>query len=235
MSQSSNNKKQETAISEDQVAQYLKNHPGFFLHRDDLLLELELTHASGDAVSLLERQVSLLRERNMDMRNRLNNLLDNARHNDALFEKTKGLILSLLEAKDLDKLAATFNQGMLREFAMDHANLILFGDPQALTVSHCDVVSLDQAYQAIPALLKSDKATCGVLREEENAFLFSDVANSDIGSAAVMPLSFGHHLGVLTIASRDPHYFRSGMGTLFLSYIGEVMNRILPSLMEHGE
>ncbi len=218
-------------ISEEDVARYLKNHPGFFLKRDDLLLELELAHPSGKAVSLLERQVSLLRERNMDMRNRLNNLLENARGNDRLFEQTKQLVLALLEAQGLDGLVNSFNRSLLSDFKMDFSSLTLFGDPQRYRSLAARMVSVDDAYQAIPGLLKSNNATCGVLRPEELQFLFTHQAEQ-VGSAAVVPLSFGYPLGVIAIGSRDPHYFRSSMGTLFLGYIAEVLNRLIPRYLK---
>ena len=61
---------------------------------------LVLPHNSGNAVSLVERQVGVLRDRNKEMRARLDNMLQTAHDNDLLFEKTKRLVLNLLEAKD---------------------------------------------------------------------------------------------------------------------------------------
>lgn len=218
-------------ITEEEVAFYLKNHPGFFLNRGDLLCEIELAHPSGGAVSLLERQVSLLRERNMDMRGRLNNLLDNARNNDRLFEKTKALVLRLVEAEQLDSAVNSCIHALTRDFSMDFASLTLFADPAMHKAHKSRFVKLDQARESIPGLLKSSNATCGVLRPEELQFLFP--ANSEqVGSAAVVPLSHGGLIGVLAIGSRDIHYFRSSMGTLFLGYIAEVLNRTLPALLK---
>lgn len=222
----SNTDDHEVDISEDQVARYLKNHPGFFLKRDDLLCELEISHGAGEAVSLLERQVSLLRERNMDIRSRLNKLLDNAKNNDKLFEKTKAVVLALLEAKNIDSLVLAFEDGLKKDFAMDAASLLIFADPQAHRNTASRIVSLDQAYQSIPGLLRSNNAICGILRPEENQFLFPN--DSKIGSAALVPLNFGRPLGLIAIGSKDPQYFRSSMGTLFLDYIAEVINRLLP-------
>ena len=222
---SNNNNDKE--ITEEDVAQYLKSHSGFFLKRDDLLMELQLAHPSGGAVSLLERQVSLLRERNMDMRGRLNNLLDNAHNNDQLFEKTKLLVLALIEAQGLDAIVNTFNRSLLSDFNMDFSSLTLFGNPEQHRSVSSRMVAVDDAYQQIPGLLKSNNATCGILRTEELKFLFIDQADH-VGSAAVVPLSHGNALGVIAIGSKDPEYFRSSMGTLFLSYLGEVLNRLLP-------
>ncbi len=80
------------------VAAYLRAHPEFFVDHDELLAELRLPHQPGAAVSLVERQVKLLRERNIEMRHRLSQLMDVARDNDRLFDKTRRLVLDLLDA-----------------------------------------------------------------------------------------------------------------------------------------
>ena len=220
-------------ISADQVAAYLKLHPDFFLKRDDLLTELQVAHPAGGAVSLLERQVSVLRERSVDLRHRLNSLLDNARNNDRLFEQTKQLVLKLLEAQSLDQIVDTFKHSLEQEFQIDFASLVLIGNPAQYRGLRARMVTLGDARAQIEGLLKSSRAVCGVLRPEEVKFLFPEHSRQ-IGSAAVIPLSFGQPLGVLAIASTDPHYFRSSMGTLFLGYIAEVINRLLPKYLKAG-
>ena len=92
-----------TPIRDEQVAEYLRSNPDFFKQQPGLLADLTLPHESGNAISLVERQVSILRERNMDMRHRMSSLLDNARDNDRLFDKTKRLVLALLEGKSFKR------------------------------------------------------------------------------------------------------------------------------------
>ncbi|MDB6062308.1 MAG: hypothetical protein JWM78_2411 [Verrucomicrobiaceae bacterium] len=220
-------------LNPEQVANYLRVHPDFFLKRPDLLVDIEVAHPTGGAVSLLERQVSILRERNMDMRHRLNNLLDSARTNDRLFEQTKALVLHLLEATTLDQIVDIFVNSLQQDFQIDFAAMVLIGNPNAHRNVRARVVSLEDARAQIDSLLRSSKAVCGVLRPEEVKFLFPD-HNRQIGSAAVVPLSYGNPLGVLAIASSDANYFRSSMGTLFLGYIAEVLNRLLPKHIKQG-
>jgi hypothetical protein len=63
-------------------------------------------------------------------------------------------------------------------------------------------------------------------------FLFPSTSQP-ILSAAVVPISSKDTLlGVLAIGSFDADHFRSNMGTLFLSYITDVLNRIIPNLMQ---
>jgi uncharacterized protein YigA (DUF484 family) len=218
--------------SESEVQRYLRNYPGFFLNNEDILSELKLAHKSGKAVSLLERQVEVLRERNMDMRSRLSSMLDNAQRNDMLFERSKGLILAVLEAKRAEELSNTLCRHLVNDFEdIDYASLILFADPSRVGSSALRVVTPEQAQQQIGSLLRGKKAVCGVLRSEELGFLFGKHAEH-IGSAALMPIQAGNIDGVIAIASKNPQHFKSSMGTMFLDYIAEVVKRCLPKLMK---
>ncbi len=216
-------------ITEEQVCAFLSTETDFFDRHPELLESLQLPHESGKAVSLIERQISVLRDRNLEMRSRLNNLLETARANDKLFEKTKRLVLALLETDNLTQAIDTLYDSLKNDFQIEHYQLILFS-PENKLKTQARIVSLDQGSQAIGGLLRSNRATCGVLRDNELSFLFEEQAEA-IKSVAVVPLNNGNSFGVLAIGSSDPLYYKSSMGTLFLSYIAEVLNRILPSMM----
>ena len=99
-------------LTDEEVRNYLKSNSDFFQRHADMLDHLHISHSSGSAVSLVEKQVSVLRERNMEMRKRLNNLTANARDNDRLYDLTRNLVLELLEANSLDALCASFTRSM---------------------------------------------------------------------------------------------------------------------------
>lgn len=107
---------------------------------------------------------------------------------------------------------------------MPFVSLILFSDA-ALPVGRS--VSSAEAHQAIGGLLAGGKTICGVLREHELSFLFG-AEGAQVGSAAVVALSFQGLHGVLAIGSTDPQHYKSSLGTLFLGYIAEVLARVLP-------
>ncbi len=217
-------------ISEEQVEQYLRSHPGFFVDHPGLLADISLPHESGQAISLVERQVSVLRERNMDMRHRLSKLLDNARVNDKLYEKTKRLTLAMLEGQDLGDIIDALRYSFDNEFKIPYTAVLLYGDSNQVPACEARVVELDEARNHIGTLIKSNKATSGVIKAEEQAFLFG--ADSEkIGSVATAPLIHGNTFGLLAIGHDDPEYYRSSMGTLFLSYIAEALNRLLPKYL----
>ncbi len=222
----SNNK---NAPTQEQVATYLREHLHFFSHYPDLLAELELPHNSGSAVSLVEKQVSILRERNIEMRQRLNNLLDNARENDVIFDKTKRLVLALLECTTLAGVIDALYHSFDKEFNIHYTRIILFGS-NGVDAGHARIESINSAKTAIGKHLKAIKAVSGGIDVKEMEFLFDDDA-PNVGSSALTVLSHGNLIGVLAIGNQDPTYYRSSMGTLFLAYIGEVLNRILPRFL----
>lgn len=207
------------------VADYLRRHPEFFIDHDELIPELRIPHQRGDTISLVERQVKLLRERNIEMRHRLSQLMDVARDNDRLFDKTRRLVLDLLDASGLEEVVSTVEDSLRHEFQVPFVSLILFSDtPLAVGRS----ISSAEAHQAIGGLLAGGKTICGVLREHELSFLFGESEARQVGSAAVVALSYQGLHGVLAIGSVDPQHYKSSLGTLFLGYIAEVLARVLP-------
>ncbi|TVQ72132.1 MAG: DUF484 family protein [Oceanospirillales bacterium] len=220
---------QENAITAEQVAEYLAANPEFFDAHAWLLEKLYVPHQRGTAVSLVERQTSLLRERNQKLHGHLSELIEIARHNDIQFEKTKRMVLSLLEAQTLDDVAIAIEESLCQDFYGDDARLILFSDTP-FDVNSLRILSRADCSLVQP-LVETSMPSCGQLSEPMNRFLFQENATR-IQSAAVVPLVKGETLGLLAIGSFDPDYFQSSQGTLFLSYVGEVLSRIVMHILE---
>jgi uncharacterized protein YigA (DUF484 family) len=216
-------------LTDESVREYLKNHSDFLERNPDMLDYLHISHASGSAISLVEKQVSVLRERNIEMRRRLNTLTGNARDNDKLYEQTRALILNLLEANSPAQLSRAFSQAMKNDFQVEYSSMILFGD-QGDQDSDCRIESAESAKIEIGALLKGRKAVCGPMRKEELNYLFP--AAGAIGSAALMPLYHGEDMGIIAVGSSDANRYSSSMGTLFLNQIADVVVRVLPRLSQ---
>ncbi len=213
-------------ISEDMVRAYLVEHGDFLQHNPDLMDHLHINHASGSAVSLVERQVSVLRERNVEMRHRLNTLTGNAKDNESIYQQTRALVLRLLEADSLSALFDNFLDTMRSEFEVEHAAMILFHDkPEQMTGGRFENPA---AADVVAGLLRGRKAVCGTLREEELVYLFPEAGA--VGSAAMMPLHHNGDLGLIAVGSSDANRYSGDMGTVFLSHIAEVIVRLLPRL-----
>jgi uncharacterized protein YigA (DUF484 family) len=169
--------------------------------------------------------MTILRDRNIELRHRLSHLMDVARDNDRLFDKTRRLILALMDAASLEDVVMCVEDSLRQEFQVPFVSLILLGDnamPVGRWATHAE------AQAAIGGLLSEEKSVSGSLREHELDFLFGEEQRKQIGSTAVVAISHQGIHGILAIASRDPQHYKSSVGTLFLSYIAEVMGRVLP-------
>lgn len=215
-------------LNNEVVREYLKNHDDFLQRNPDMFDYLHISHASGSAISLVEKQMSVLRERNKDMRQRLKTLTANARDNDALFELTRALVLKLLDADSIADLYSTFMGAMTADFRADYATMIVYSESGG--IENWRTETQETVKREIGSLFRGHKAVCGALRSEELAFLFP--AGSGAGSAALVPLSqsSGAQLGLLAVGSTDANYYNSKVGTLFLSHLADVLVKLVARL-----
>lgn len=138
------------------IAAYLEAHPDFFVQHEELLPALRIPHRRGDTVSLVERQMTILRDRNIELRHRLSHLMDVARDNDRLFDKTRRLILALMDAASLEDVVMSVEDSLRQDFQVPFVSLILLGDnamPVGRWVTHAE------AQVAIGGLLQEEKAS----------------------------------------------------------------------------
>ena len=224
-------------INEQAVIDYLRRDPDFFSRHPGLLSELNLPHASGNTVSLVEHQVAILRERNVDTRRRLNQLIQAARDNDAIFAKTRTLTLALLGATTAQELNEVLATHVLVDFDADFVCCHLVNLDRSLDHirSHRDKLSFAQ-------LMPRQGAKCTTLRPDELQLLFPNALDESVvttsdsehtnsaGSAVLIPLSDSQQSGALCIGCRDANHFTPDMDTLFVVYIADVLAKVLAKL-----
>ncbi|CBL43674.1 conserved hypothetical protein [gamma proteobacterium HdN1] len=229
-------KKAQSTPTAAQVADYLRKHPEFFDQQEQLLADLQLPPAHGTAaISLSDRQVRIMRERNTELRNRLSQLVAVARDNERLFEQIRRLGLALLEADSLDAVVSTIQNSMCRDFHMDHAHLFLYDaaiQNRSTPLVHAFVTTLSQAQaqETVGSRLQDNQVSCGAFRNTELALLFPQQEMQQ-GSAALIPLHYQHPLGVLAIGSNDPSHFSPSMDRLFVSWMGDAIARRLATFL----
>ncbi|MDB9706498.1 DUF484 family protein [Porticoccaceae bacterium] len=210
------------------VREFLRENPDFLDKNTDILETMVLSHNSGKAISLVERQVGVMRDRNKEMRSRLDNMLQTAQDNDLLFEKTKRLVLNLLEAKTLGSLVEAVYDSLGKDYGIEFYSLTLFGDEKKLPRTLARIASTEKVNERVGTLIGANRTVCGVLREDEMVFLFGE-RGRQVGSVAAVPLRYDSLYGILAVGNSDPNFYKSSMGTLFLSYVAEILNRVLPN------
>lgn len=202
-------------IEAEDVAAYLESHPDFFDRHPDLLEHLHVPHVAGSAaISLVERQVKLLRDKQAANRERLAELVRVARSNDLLAERVHALSLRLLQARTLADVESQVLLSIREEFDVNPARLFLAPSAAATVLSESS------------SLLSAGKPRCGHFGDAQKTLFFGD-AGRDLRSLALVPLGPGAALGVLALGSTDPDRFPPGLSTDFLTRVGELIAAIV--------
>lgn len=214
-----------TLAAEDVVA-YLRENPDFFLEQEDLLADLLLPHESGKAISLLERQVTILRERGIEARQKLNNLLENARNNDQLFDTTRNLVLALLRARDVTEIVEVAMDQLSNHANIDACEVILLEQPELNVAPSIRVEPLSMMKQEYADVIRLKRTHCGSLTAEQIGALFP--GNHKIKSTALCPvINNSEVLALLALGNQEENYFNIHLDTLFLDFIGHVVGAVL--------
>ena len=215
-------------LEEKTVADYLRDNPEFFHNNASLLASLQIPHAVGPAVSLVEHQVKVLRDQNSQLKRKLMDLVHVARDNNRLNERMHQLTLGLVKAHSLEALLDTLRENLLGEFKADTVVMRLSGMTEA-QARECGVDLYEPGtaeLQHFEVFLKTSRPQCGRFKQEQLHYLFGDQEQA-IESAALIPLGYHGQQGMLAIGSRESSRFHPGMGTLFLTHLGELMDQLL--------
>ena len=215
-------------VDEAAVASYLSATPEFFDRHAQLLAKIRLPDSRGGAstVSLLERQVEVLRERNRQLERKVKDFVDVARENDALGTRVLAMARRLIAAPDRAAAIVAIESALREDFGAGQSVLVLTalrapeGMPESrfLRVVRADAPEL----RSFDTLFSAGKPRCGQLRDSQREFLFGADAGG-IGSVALVPLGTKGDLGLLACGSNDSQRFNPTMSTDFLAHIGELI------------
>lgn len=221
-------------ISAEQVAEYLRNHGEFFVEHEDVLADLSLPHQSGKAISLLERQVTILRERGIDARQKLNNLLENARNNDQLFDTTRNLVLALLRAKNVTEIADVTQDQLSNHANIDACEIIVLEHPELNVSDSVRTESPDTLRKEFSDVFRLKRTHCGTVSNAQIDYLFPNTGGK-IKSTALCPvLCNGDVLALIAFGNQSDNYFNINLDTLFLDFIGRVVGAVLDKQLASG-
>jgi uncharacterized protein YigA (DUF484 family) len=206
------------AIDAKRVADYLRAHPQFFTDYADLVAQIFVSHPhGGHAISIAERQIITLREKNADLDARMRELIRYGAENDAIGGKLHRSTLALFSSPDLDTTLAVLYESLKDDFGVPQVAARLWGKVA------------EQSY--LPELAGTSaeirdyadqlgSPVCGAVAPYESRNWFDDPESCR--SFAFLPLRTSHTFGLLGLASDDPQRFFAGMGTVYLTRLGEL-------------
>jgi uncharacterized protein len=211
---------------EESITSYLQRHPDFFERHQAVLARLRLPHArGGSTISLVERQIEVLREKQAALESKLAELVRVARANDAISERLHRFTRRLLGAVPGEEAVARIEAGLREDFDAFQAALILIGEPSGPAASPRFVRTLpatDPNLKSFESLFSSGKPRCGQARDSQREFLFGP-EGVEMASVALVPLGEKGSVGLLALGSADRDRFHPAMSTEFLARMAELI------------
>lgn len=221
----------EQTLQPEQVAAYLRRHPGFLADYPELAAQLTMPREQGAAASLAVYQLQSLRDKNAELETRLAELIAIAAENERLMKRVHELTVALLRANTPEVTARSVIAKLSADFHTEQVRLVLFG-PATLPPADW-LLPVPDGRAALPEFadfLAHHEPIAGRLSAERLQRLFGMHA-TEVRSAAVMPLG---ELGLLAIGSSDADHFQPGMGTLFLKMIAATITAALMRARDVG-
>ncbi|HXW74332.1 MAG TPA: DUF484 family protein [Steroidobacteraceae bacterium] len=210
---------------EETVASYLQRNPEFFERHQAVLARLKLPHArGGSTISLVERQIEVLREKLAGLEHKLAELVRVARANDAIAERLHRFTRRLVRGVPRAAVIARIEAGLREDFDAFHAALVLIGATPECGVPRFlrTVPADDPNLKSFESLFAGGKPRCGQARDSQREFLFGP-EGLEMGSVALVPLGDKGSLGLLALGSADRDRFHPGMSTEFLARLADLV------------
>jgi uncharacterized protein YigA (DUF484 family) len=219
-------------MKSQEVADYLLENPQFFEEHGDLFLRLEIPHPhSGRAISITERQMLALRERNRYLEGKLGEWLQFGKENDSIGEKLHRLSVALIAASTFQAAMHILNFHLRDDFDIPHVALRLWNHPDE-TEEMPEFAKVSEDLRAFAETLA--QPYCGTTSGFETSSWFGDDAGQIRSQALISLRKGGGSIGLVALGSEDPQRYHSGMGTLYLERLGEMTSAAFARILRHA-
>jgi uncharacterized protein YigA (DUF484 family) len=197
---------------EDLVAEWLRSTPGFFERYASLLNDIRLKHPHEDrAISLQERQMTILRSQNQELNRRLSEMLHFGSRNDKTQQSLVAWLMRLMQANTKADVESAVTAGLIDVFEVEAAQLLAPNSAFGPWI---------------------DTPLCGAMKEISPASIELLATQTTLEpvwqSLVALGLPLGKSLGqvrspaVLLLVSNDETRFTADMGAFYLRQIAEL-------------
>ena len=216
-------------MKSSEVAQYLLDNPQFFEEHADLLTNIVIPHPHGGrAISITERQMLALRDKNKQLEVKMNELLQFGEENDSISEKMHRLGVAMIAAASFQSVLHTLNFHLRDDFSIPHVALRLWNRPDnADELPEFTEVSAE--LQAFAETL--GQPYCGSTSGFETSSWFGEASKQVRSQALIAMRNGGGTIGMIALGSEDAQRFYAGMGTLYLERLGEMASAALARVL----
>ena len=212
-------------MKSDEVAQYLLDNPQFFEEHAELVSSITIPHPHGGrTISITERQMLSLRDKNRQLEGKMGELLEFGEENDTIGEKMHRLGVAMIAAATFQSVLHTLNLHLRDDFAIPHVAVRLWDQPEG-TSELPEFADVGKELQEFAETLV--QPYCGSTSGFETSSWFGDAARHIRSQALIAMRNGGGTIGMIALGSEEPQRFFSGMGTLYLERLGEMASAAL--------
>ena len=217
-------------ITEDDIANYLANNPGFFERHADLLASVQLASPHGSrAVSLQERQMEMLRDRIKGLERKIMEMIRFGQDNMAIADRLQRWTRVTMLVRDPALLAPTMLRELQHAFMIPQAAVRIWGAEEEYHDLPCAAGVSDDVKIFATSLVAP---YCGANSGFEAAGWFENTES--VMSLALIPLRPDRQhtaFGLLALGSPDPTRYTPDMGVEFLAQVGDIAGAALYRLL----
>jgi len=211
----------ELPLTDELIVSYLQDHPEFFNRHPELIASLRINDAQRGAVSLVERQQQVLRQKVHSLEEEITQLMSVANHNEQLFGLYSDIYIRLLDCQSADEILDCLFQATTELLSLSDLKLWLV---DAKEFSHKSLVTTN-CQEILDNKLAKEDYYFGRLNQSEQALIFS---NATVGSVVLVKLThIDETLGFLAISSEDAEHFDPRMDTLLITQFKKLVAKLL--------
>jgi hypothetical protein len=216
-------------MKSDEIAQYLQDNPQFFEEHADLISRLVIPHPHGGrTISITERQMLGLRDKNKLLEGKMGELLQFGEENDTISEKMHRLGVAMIAAASFQSVLHTLNFHLRDDFAIPHVALRLWDHPENADELP-EFADVSDELQVFAETL--GQPYCGSTTGFETSSWFGDASAHLRSQALIAMRNGGGTIGMIALGSEEPQRFYAGMGTLYLERLGEMASAALARVL----
>jgi uncharacterized protein YigA (DUF484 family) len=216
-------------MKSDDVAQYLQANPQFFEEHAELVSHLVIPHPHGGrTISITERQMLSLRDKNRQLEGKMGELLQFGEENDTISEKMHRLGVAMIATATFQSVLHTLNFHLRDDFSVPHVALRLWERPENADELP-EFAEVSAELQAFAETL--NQPYCGSTTGFETSSWFGDAAPHIRSQALIAMRNGGGTIGLIALGSEEAKRFYAGMGTLYLERLGELASAALARVL----
>jgi uncharacterized protein YigA (DUF484 family) len=216
-------------MKSDEIAHYLQNNPQFFEEHADLMSRMVIPHPHGGrTISITERQMLTLRDKNKLLEGKMGELIEFGEENDTISEKMHRLGVAMIAAATFQSVVHTLNFHLRDDFAIPHVALRLWDKPQDIEELP-EFTDVSEELQVFAETLT--QPYCGSTAGFETSSWFGEASMHVRSQALIAMRNGGGTIGMIALGSEDAQRFYAGMGTLYLERLGEMASAALARVL----